>query len=134
MRLPRDVFQHGSTLCGGGGEHGVHGSAYRHGVKKHMAAHQAIRLDADLPIFHRILCPEGGKGLEVLVDGARTQIAAAGHSDLTGAEPPQQCAKEVVAGTHLARQFVGNLGAVDVGGVDLVNIAGDHTDVGTQLA
>ena len=99
-----------------------------------MPADEMLGLDMDLAVLDRILCTEGGEGLQVLVDGARPQIAAARHGDLPGAEAPQQRAEEVVAGAHLAGQLVRYLGAVKVGRIDFIGTAADHPDIGTQLA
>ena len=70
----------------------------------------------------------------MLVDGAGAQIAAAGHGHLCLAKAGEQRTQEVVAGTHLAGQIVRDVGAVQVGGVDLVGIAVQHLDAGTQGA
>ena len=66
--------------------------------------------------------------------GRGAQIAAAGHGHLCLAKAGEQRTQEVVAGTHLAGQIVRDVGAVQVGGVDLVGIAVQHLDAGTQGA
>ena len=116
MGLLGAVFQNGLALCHHSGEHTVHGSAH-----------------ADL-IKEAVLCTQCAEHLEVLVDGAGAQIAAAGHGHLCLAKAGEQCTQEVVAGTHLAGQIVRDVGAVQVGGVDLVGIAVQHLDAGTQGA
>ena len=132
--LAGDVFQHGQTVGHDGRQHGVHGGAHRYRVEKDMRPLQAAGGDADHAVLHRILRPQGGEGFEVLVNGPGAQVAAARHSHLRRAEPPQQRAKEVVAGPHLAGKLVGDLGAVDAGGIDLVGAFADHADIGAQLA
>ena len=134
MRLTRNIFQNGRTLGQHGSQHGIHRGTNRHRVKKDMCACQMLSLDMNLAVLNGILCPEGGKGLEMLVNGARAQIAAARHGDLTGAEAPEQRAQKIVAGAHLAGQLVRYLGTFQMGRIDLIGTAADHADIGTQLA
>ena len=134
VRLTRNVFQHGGSLGQHGGQHSVHRCTDRNRVKKDMAARKVLRTDMNLAVLHRILRTEGGESLQMLVNGARAQIAAARHGHLTGAETPQQCAQKVVAGAHLAGQLVGDLGAVDMGCINFIGTAADHADIRTQLA
>ena len=131
VRLTRDVFKDRSAFSQNGRQHSVHRRADGDCVKKHMAADKVIRLDMDLTVLHRILGPEGVECLQVLVDGARTQVTSARHGDLPCPKAAQQCAKEVVAGTHLARQLIGDFGAVNMRRIDLIGAAADHADAGT---
>ena len=126
------VLQHGLALGQHGAEHGVHGGAHRHIVKEHMRTLQGAAAHLDHAVLHRIACAQGTEGLQVLVNGAGTQVAAAGHGDLAGAEPAQQSAQEIVACPHLTGQIVRHLGAVDVGGVDLVGIFIEHPHLSAQ--
>ena len=66
--------------------------------------------------------------------GRGPQVAAARHGHLPGAETAEQRAEEVIAGAHLPRKLVGDLGAVDMGRVDLIGALADHADAGPQLA
>ena len=134
MRFTGHIFEHRGAFGQHRRQHGVHRRADRDGIKEHMRTVQRARLDMDLAVLDRILRPQRGKRLEVLVDGARAQVAAARHRHLAGAEPPQQRAQEIIACAHLAGKFVGDLGADDVGGIDLVCTAADHADAGPQLA
>ncbi len=64
--------------------------------------------------------------------GPRLQPPGMATSSL--AEAGQQCAEEIVAGAHLAGQVVGDVGAGQMGGVDLVGVAVDHFDLCAQNA
>ena len=70
----------------------------------------------------------------MLVDGAGAEVAAAGHGHLSLAKTGQQCAQKVVAGAHLAGQVVRDVGAGQMGGVDLVGVAVEHLDLRAQGA
>ena len=67
------------------------------------------------------------------VNGPRAQITAAGHGHLRGAEAAEQSADEVVGGTDLAGQFIGDIGAVHAGTVDLHRAAVDGAHMGAQF-
>ena len=134
MGLLGAVFQNGLALCHHSGEHTVHGSAHADFIKEDMGTVQFLGTHGDHAIVHAVLCTQRAEHLEVLVDGAGAQIAAAGHGHLCLAKAGEQRTQEVVAGTHLAGQIVRDVGAVQVGGVDLVGIAVQHLDAGTQGA
>ena len=95
---------------------------------------EVLRRNANHAILHRVLRTHGSKRLEMLVNGAGAKVAATRHGNLSRTEPAQQCAEKIIAGAHLAGKLVGNFGTVDMGGVDLVNVAADHADAGAQLA
>ena len=93
-----------------------------------------IRLDANHPILHRVVGTQRGKGFQMLVNGTGTQVAAARHGNLCGTKPAQKRTKKIIAGAHLTGKLVGDLGAVDMGGIDFVCAFADHANVGTQFA
>ena len=126
------ILQHGLALSQHGAEHGVHGSAHRHGVKEHMGALQPVALHMDTAVLHRVGRAQSGKGFQVLVDGAGAQVTAAGHGHLCRAEPAQQRPQEVIAGAHLPGQIVRHGGAADVGGVNFVAVFVEHPHPGAQ--
>ena len=134
MGLLGTVFQNGLTLGHDSGEHTVHGSTHAHLIKEDMSAVQLVGVDGDHAVVHTVLCAQSAEHLQVLVDGAGAEVAAAGHGHLGLAEAGQQCAEEIVAGTHLAGQVVGDVGAGQMGGVDLVGVLVQHPDLCAQHA
>ena len=134
MGLLGTVFQNGLTLGHDSGEHTVHGSAHAHLIKEDMSAVQLVGVDGDHAVVHTVLCAQSAEHLQVLVDGAGAEVAAAGHGHLGLAEAGQQCAEEIVAGAHLAGQVVGDIGAGQMGGVDLVGVLVQHPDLSAQHA
>ena len=88
----------------------------------------------DHAVIHAVLCAQRAEHLQMLVDGAGTQIAAAGHGHLCLAEAGKQCAKEVVAGAHLAGQVVRHIGGDQMPRIDLVGVAVEHLHLCTQGA
>ena len=119
------VFQHGLALGHHSRQHGVDGGAHRNGIEKHVLAAQAVGLHTDHTVFHRVLRAEGYKRLEVLVDGARAEITAAGHGHGGFAETAQQRAQKIIRGAHLARKLVGHTCGGDMGCVDLQRVLVD---------
>ena len=97
------VFQNGLALGHYSGEHTVHGSAHADLIKEDMGTGQLLLgAHGDHAVIHAVLCAQCAEHLQVLVDGAGAQIAAAGHGHLCLAEAGKQRTKEVVAGAHLA--------------------------------
>ena len=133
VRLLGHVLQHGHAFRHHRRQHGVDGGAHRHGVEKDMVAFQALGLHIDHAAAHGVFRAQSGEGLEMLVDGAGAQIAAAGHRHRGGAEPAQQRAQEIVAGAHLAAELVGHFGAGDAGGVDLEGVCIQHLHLCAHL-
>ena len=88
----------------------------------------------DHAVIHAVLCAQRAEHLQVLVDGAGAQIAAAGHGHLCLAEAGKQCAKEVVAGAHLTGQIVRHIGGDQMPRIDLVGVAVEHLHLCTQGA
>ena len=134
MGLLGAVFQNGLALCHHSGEHAVHGSAHTDLIKEDVCAVELLGTHRDHAVVHAVLGTQGTEHLEVLVDGAGAQVAAAGHGHLRPAKAGQQSAQEVVAGTHLTGQIVRHVGAGQMGGVDLVGVAVEHLDLRAQGA
>ena len=134
MGLLGAVFQNGLALCHHSGEHAVHGSAHTDLIKEDVCAVELLGTHRDHAVVHAVLGTQGTEHLEVLVDGAGAQVAAAGHGYLRPAKAGQQSAQEVVAGTHLTGQIVRHVGAGQMGGVDLVGVAVEHLDLRAQGA
>ena len=134
MGLLGAVFQNGLALGHDSGEHPVHGSAHADLIKEDMRSVELLGTDGDHAVIHAVLCAQGAENFQVLVDGAGAQVAAAGHGHLCLAETGQQCTQEVIAGAHLARQVIRDIGARQVGGVDLIGVLVQHLDLCAQGA
>ena len=134
MGLLGAVLKDGLALCHHGREHPVHGRADAHLIEEDVCAVQLLGVDGDHAVVHAVVCAQCAEHLEVLVDRAGAQIAAAGHGHLCLAEAGEQCAQEVIAGAHLAGQVVGDVGAGQVGGVDLVGVLVQHPHLRAQHA
>ena len=128
------VFQNGLALGHYSGEHTVHGSAHADLIKEDVCTVHLLGAHADHAVVHAVLCAQSTEHLQVLVNGAGAEVAAAGHGHLSLAKTGQQCAQKVVAGAHLAGQVVRDVGAGQMGGVDLVGVAVDHFDLCAQNA
>ena len=135
MGLLGAVFQNGLTLGHDRREHTVHGSAHADLIKEDMGTGQLLLgAHGDHAVIHAVLCAQCTEHLQVLVDGAGAQIAAAGHGHLCLAEAGEQCAKEVVAGAHLAGQIVRHIGSDQMPRIDLVGVAVEHLHLCTKGA
>ena len=134
MGLFRHIFQHGLAPGQHSAEHGVHGSPHRHGIKEHMRARKLFAAHVDHAVLHRVARPQSAESLQVLVDGAGPQVAAAGHGHLRRAEAAQQRAQKVIAGPHLAGEIIRHFRAAHMGGVDLVGVFIEHAHPRAQGA
>ena len=134
MRLTGNVFQNGQALRFHSGQHGVHGGANGNRIKKDMAPSQVLCTNTDHAVFNGIIGTHSGKGFQVLVNRARSQIAATGHGNLTGTKAAQQRAQKIITGTHLAGKLVRYLGAVQMGRINFICAFANHADAGPQLA
>ena len=123
------VFDGGDTVGQGGGHHDVHGRAHGDNVQIDRRAGEAAILGGgvDEAALHGHLRAHGGEALDVLVDGADAEVAAAGHGHGGLTEAAQQRAQQVIAGADTAGQVVGRAGAVDGVAVDLDGVAVQHT-------
>ena len=120
MRFFCGVFNDGHTVRQRRRQHDVHGGPHRDHIQIDLPAGQTAigHLGFDNPVDHLHLGAHGDEALDVLVNGAAAQIAAAGHRHLRPAEAAQQSAHDIVAGTDFpgraVRDFpVANAGAVD---------------------
>ena len=134
MRLTGNVFQNGQALRFHSGQHGVHGGANGNRIKKDMAPSQVLCTNTDHAVFNGIIGTHSGKSFQVLVNRARSQIAATGHGNLTGTKAAQQRAQKIITGTHLAGKLVRYLGAVQMGRINFICAFANHADAGPQLA
>ena len=87
----------------------------------------------DEAALHGHVSAHGGEALDVLVDGADAEVAAAGHGHGSLTEAAQQRAQQIIAGANTARQIVGRAGGVDGAAVDLDGVAVQHAHPGAQL-
>ena len=135
MGLLGAVFQNGLTRGHDRREHTVHGSAHADLIKEDMGTGQLLLgAHGDHAIVHAVLCAQRAEHLQMLVDGTRAEVAAAGHGHLCLAEAGKQRTEEVVAGAHLAGQIVWHIGSDQMPRIDLVGVAVEHLHLCTQGA
>jgi len=132
MGLLGAVFQNGLALGIHRREHAVHGGTHADLIKEDVCAVQLPGTHGDHTVVHAVLCAQRAEHLQMLVDGTRAEVAAAGHGHLCLAETGQQRTQKIVAGAHLTGQIVRNVGTGQMGGIDLVGVAVDHLDLCTQ--
>ena len=104
MGLPGGILDDGHALGQHTGQHDVHGGAHRNHVQIDLPTGQAAagHLGADQAVAHVYIGPHRDEALDMLVDGAAAQVAAAGEGHLRPAEAAQQSAHQIVAGTDPA--------------------------------
>ena len=129
------VFDGGGALCQHGGHHDVHGGAHGDNVQIDGRTRQTAAPGGgvDEAALHGHIRAHGGKALDMLVDGADTEVAAAGHGHGSLTEAAKQRAQQIIAGADTARQIVGRAGGVDGAAVDLDGVTVQHTHLGAQL-
>ena len=135
MRLLGGVFNGGGTLSQSGGHHDVHGGTHGDNIQIHRRAHETAVFGGgvDKAALHGHLGAHGGEALDMLVNGADAEVAAAGHGHGGLTEAAQQSAQQVIAGADTAGQIIGRAGAVDGVTVDLHRVAVQDADAGAQL-
>ena len=135
MGLPGGIFNDGGALCQHGGQHQVHGGPHAGHIQVDLAALHppAVGPGAHIALFHRDLRPQGGKALEVLVDGPAAEVAPAGQGHLGPAEPAQHSPHQVIAGPELAPRVIGDGLAPGGGAVHLHGGAVDEPHPGPQI-
>ena len=135
MGLLGHIFQHRHSLRQHAGQHQVHGGAHGHHVQIDLSSLQSgpVGGGADVAVFHFHPGAQGGQALDVLVDGASAQVAAAGHGHLRVAEAAQQRAHQIVAGPDLAPDLIGHRPVADVAAVHLHGGAVDGAHTGVQF-
>ena len=129
------VFNGGDAVGQRGGHHDVHGSAHGNNVQIYRGAGEPAIFGGgvDKAALHGHLGTHGGEALDMLVDGADAEVAAAGHGHGGLPKPAQQRAQQVVAGPDAAGQIVGRAGAVDGMAVDFHRVTVQYADAGAQL-
>ena len=129
------VFDDGVALSHGGGHHDVHGGAHGDNVQIDVGALETAALGegADEAALHHYLGAQGGKALDVLVDGAdAAEVAAAGHGDFCLTEAAKQGTDEVIGSADLPAQLIIRAGGVDVAAVNLHRVGIDGADGSAQ--
>ena len=109
MRLLCGVLNNSQPACPDGGEHDVDRCADGDHVEIHGRACEPLgsRLNNSV-ILYRHSCAEQLKALDMLVDGPRAEVTAAGHGDLRPAESAEQSADEVIRSPEVLCHIVGN--------------------------
>ena len=130
MGLLGAVLNDGGTLGQNGGNHDVHGSAYADHVQIHMAAGETAvgGVGADIAVQLIDTSAQGFKALDMLVNGADTEVAAAGHGHFGLTEPAQLRANEVVGSANTTHQINGRHNIPHAGAVQLQRVAGLSAD------
>ena len=136
VRLLGRVFDHGVSLRQNGGHHDVHGRAHGNHIQIDAGAVEPGSLTGgvDKAALHHHVRAQRGKALDVLVDGAHAEVAAAGHGDLRPVEPAQQGADQIIGRADAPRQLIGGAGGADVGAVDLHRVGIDCAHARAQLS
>ena len=129
------VINHGGALGLRCRQHHIDGAAHGHHVKENVTAPKLIRLHNDhaAPLFR--LGTQCLKSLQVLVNGAGTDFAAAGSSHHGPSAPSQQCAQQVIAGTQppsLLKAHLMTFGRPRVNGHKLIGHIGYLCAEGTE--
>ena len=133
MGLLGNIFQDGEALGPDRRQHDVDGGPHGDHVEVDVHPPQLLRLGVDHPLVDIHRGPHGLEALDMLVDGAHPEVAAAGHKDAGLPAAAQQGADEVVAGPHVLGQVVGDGVADQVGGVDLHRLFPLHPHGGAHL-
>ena len=120
MGLSGGVFNDGAALGQGGCQHDVHGGAYGNLVQiDPRAVETAVPgVGIDKAVFHVHIGAQGGHALDVLVDGAHAEVAAAGHGGLGAAETAQHGADQIIGGPDLPHQIIRGVLIPHIGAVN----------------
>ena len=108
LRLTGGVFDHGATVSQGGGHHQVLGTGHGNHVHQDVGTFQAA-VDAgfDVALFDDDLRAHQLQAVDMQVDRAGTDGAAAGQGDVCCTEAGCQRAQGQDGGTHGLHQLVG---------------------------
>jgi hypothetical protein len=117
LGLARAVHEGGAALREGGGHHEVLGAGHRGDVEHDLGAAKATALGDDVAAAELDLGAHRLQALEVLVDRARSDLAAAWQRDLGAAVAGEQRAEHEDARAHLLDELVGGLGPGVAGGL-----------------
>ena len=127
------VVDHRGALGPGGGQQHVDGAADSDHIEEYVVAHQMICPG----VYHAAPILNGGpqrfKALQMLVNGAGADVAAAGIGHLGPSSPAQQRPQQVIAGPQTAGLPVGNVVFLHVGRVDHHPLAGTVVHLRAQL-
>jgi hypothetical protein len=136
MGLLRAVFDDREAAREHRGEQDVHGRADGDDVEIHMAAGQTAlgRVGADIAAGLLDGGAHGLEALDVLVDGADAEVAAARHGDACVAEAAQLRADEVIGRANAAHELDGSRDVADVAAVDLDRVAAQAADDRAHVA
>ena len=111
MRFLCRVFDDGQTLRAARGEHDVHGRADGYHVEVNVCSDKTLFFGAgrfdDSAVDKSCFSAESLKALEVLVDRADAEVAAAGQGNLCLAVFAEQSAEQVVRCSHASYQVCG---------------------------
>lgn len=113
-----NILQHGHTAGFHGGQHDIDGGADRNLIEVDVRPLQALGISVDETVFDADLGTQQLEALDVLIDGTNAEIAPAGHGNTGLAKTPQQRADEIIAGTHVLGELVGDGGFGEGGSID----------------
>ena len=132
----RGVFQHGGAFGQRSGHHQVFGAGDGHHVHHDARALQALALGVDVAVLDADLGAHRLQALDVQIDRARADGAAAGQGHARLAEARQQRPQHQDGGAHGFHQFVGRFlvrdGFAAEGDVVLVVERDAHAHVAEQ--
>ena len=118
MRLFRSVFDDRQAARLDGGKHDVDRRADRDLIHIDRAAGQVVCRGVDHGVFDRDRRAEHFEALDVQIDRADAEVAAAGQRDLRAVEPAKQRADQVIGRAQLAGHLMRHDVGCDVFGVD----------------
>ena len=135
MGFLRRVFNDGLTGQQGRRQHDVDGRAHGRHIQTDPTAVESLLTGGQSDIFFRLInvCAQRQKAFDMLVDRPPPQVTAPGQRDLRPAEAAQQGPHQIIAGSDLPGQLIGDLTVPNVGTVDLHRGAVDGAHVRPQL-
>ena len=118
----------------GSRQHDIDGGADAGHIQVDMrTVHAAVGIGDDAAGLGGHIRAQRLKALEMLVDGADAQVAAAGHADLRGAEPAQKRPDEVIGSPVLSGEVVvQHLGGAKTRAVDADGGIREHLHLRAQ--
>ena len=133
MRFARGIFNNRKALCLYGCKDNIHRCTDGDHVKVNVRTAQLLCGDLDHAVVEAVRAAQRLKALDVLVNGAHAEIAAAGkrHNGLGAAA--EQSADIVVRAAHFAAQLARHHVRVDGGRVDLHGILAEPAHSRTHL-
>ena len=106
LRLARAIFHHGFAVGEYGGHQQIFGAGDGDFVEENVRALQAVGAGFDVSVLVADLRAHGFKALDVQIDGARADGAAAGHRDARDAHAGDQRSEHQRRGAHGLHDFV----------------------------